>query len=350
MITIMLIGGLFLAGCSGEYITREYTVSNESELRAAFASATNNEVVHITLATDIQLQGYPLQVPTGATIIISTPRNVFARPITRIAGEERHFYVPYQATLRLERGVIIQSQQSASNTAAPTVNRGGIAVNGGTLDIRGVVSIRNNRWSDGGGVLVEGGGTFNLSGSGVVSDNIADNGGGVFVQGNNSKFNMSGSGSVSENTARANGGGVVVDGNASFSLSGNGIVSENAAHMSGGGIFAQAGGDVTISGSGRISDNSASNDGGGILAIGQDVYIAISGNGNISRNIARRGGGVALLNDVNFTRTGSSSISNNTGGNIYTGADGSVEPVDNDSNFQEPSEPQPGNGGSTQRH
>ena len=383
IVTVMMISGLFLAGCGG-YTTREYTVRNEAELGEAFANAGNGEVIHITLATDIQLQGGRLQVPTGATIIIDTPRRIInntVRSITRVAGEERHFYVPHQATLRIRGAINIQSQQSASNASAPTVNRGGITVDGGRLDISGAGFIRNNHWVDGGAISVDNGGTFNMSGAGSIHRNTASgNGGAVFVQGNSS-FNRSGAGGINENTAGGNGGAVFVHGNSSFSMSGAGSISRNVASGSGGGVFVQANSRVNISGAvsmnenraggsgggifvqanssfnrsgaGSINRNVAQIDGGGIFANGQDVRITSSGAGSINGNTAQRGGGVALLNGAQFRRSGAGSVSNNTGGNVVEIDDDSNELVNNESSIIETpkAEPQPETGGgSNQRH
>ena len=386
IVTVMMIGGLFLTGCGG-YITGDYIVRNEAQLREAFAIAENNETVHITLDADIQLQGGELRVPTGATIIIDTPRrrppmignSSTPRSITKIAGEERHFYVPHQSTLNLAGPITIQSQQSALNTAPPTVDRGGITVNGGTLNINGIINLRNNRWSDGGGVSVENGGTFNKNGSGNINGNVASgngggifvqtnsrfnrtgsgdingnraggNGGGVFVQGNSS-FIRSGSGDINENTAGGSGGGIFIHGNSSFNRTGSGNINRNTAGGSGGGIFVQANSTVSRSGSGNINENIAQIDGGGIFANG--IRITRSGSGNISGNTAQRGGGIALLNGAQFNSTGSGSVSNNTGGNIDEIDDDSNLPINNEPNIIETPipEPQPETGGgSNQRH
>jgi len=350
--TVMMVGGLFLTGCGvSEYITREYNVRNEAQLREAFANVGNNEVVKIILGIDIELQGGDLRVPVGSTIIIDTPQGTFSNPprsIIRVAGEERHFHVPYQATLNIRGNVTIQSQQNATNASAPTVNRGGITVNGGTLNTSGSITIRNNRWSEGGGVSVENGGTFNWNATGNISENVTSgNGGGVFVQGN-SRFAHTGTGNISNNIAGGNGGGVFIQGNSSFSRNGTGSINENIANGNGGGIFIQGNSSFNRTGTGNINNNTAHIDGGGIFANGSDVRITISATGSISGNTAQRGGGVALLNGAHFTRTGTGSVSNNTGGNIDEIDDDSNLPINNEPNIIETPQPQPGGGNQRQ--
>ena len=324
--TVMMVGGLFLTGCGG-YVTREYTVRNEAQLREAFANVKANEVINITLESDIQLHGGGLQVPVGSTIRLDTPSNFWGTSrehlITKVYGEERHFYVQYQATLSIIGNVTIQSQQSASDASEPAVNRGGITVNGGTFNISGIVNIRNNRWSEGGGVSVENGGRFGVSGNANIGGNIASgNGGGVFVQANSN-----------------------------FSISGRSAISNNMAGNNGGGVFVQINSNFSISGSCTVSDNVASNIGGGIFANGQEVSISVVGSSSITRNTANNGGGVALLNGAQFRRIGSASVSNNTGGDVVEIDDDSNLPINNEPNIIETpqTEPQPQPSGGNQR-
>jgi len=330
MLAIIVICTLFLTGCS-EYRTREYVVRSETELRGAFAGVGNNEVIRIILDTDIQLQGGTLKIPTGvtgSTVIITTRASVpnnRPRLITRTYGEARHFYVPPKSTLTIRGAVAIQSHVS-------TENRGGISVNGGTLNVGGHSVIRNNRWLDGGGVSVENGGTFNITNTGSIIGNIAyRNGGGVFVHGN-SNFRVSGSetSNINDNSAGSNGGGVFICGNSNFNMSGVGTINDNMAGGSGGGVFVASGSSFNRSGLGNISRNIALIDGGGILATGQGTRISLSGLNEVSRNTAQRGGGVAILNDAHLSVGGTVSISNNTGGNRY------VENNDNDSGSNTP--------------
>ena len=362
IITVIMIGGLFLTGCGSEYITREYTVRNESELREAFANAENGEVIHITIETDIQLQGSELQVPTGATIILETPRvswiNVGGsnpRSITRVAGEARHFYVPHQSMLRIQGALSIQSQQSASNTSAPRTNRGGITVNGGTFNIHGGGHIRNNRWTEGGAISIKNDGLVNMSGRGHIASNTASSHGGGVSVASGGVLSISGSGNIVDNTTSSHGGGVSVTSGGILRMSGSGNITRNKAYGHGGGVFVNENGHVVIAGSGGIANNTANVNGGGIFANGSEVLIRLLGNGRISGNTAQRGGGVALLNDAQLSRSGAGSVSNNTGGNIEEINDDSNEPVNDEPNIIETPEaepqPQPENGGSSnQRH
>ena len=301
VVAMMMVGILFLTGCSGEYITREYTVRNELELREAFANAKNNEVVLIILDSDIQLQGDELQPPAGSTVIIDSPRGT-SRSITRVYGNSRHFHIPPNSTLSIRGFITIQSQRSISDIATPTVNRGGISVNGGTLNISGDTNIRNNNWDNGGAISMAYNGTLNMSG--------------------NSK--------ITENTSYANGGGIHVQGNSAFNMTGNSIINGNTTYGNGGGIFVAGNSSINISGTSRITENIASADGGGIFANGQGqgVRIVMSGNVRISENTAQRGGGIALLNGVQLTRTGNVSISNNAGDNEFIGNSDSKTPSD----------------------
>jgi len=313
MLSCAMIISTLLTGCSGgeiiENITREYTISNEVELRAAFAGVRNNERVRINLANDIQLTGDAVQFPngiTGSSITIRTQPSAIRtqssnrRSITRVSGSERHFIVMPHATLGLE-DIIIQSQQSASDVSYPTVVRGGISIIGGTLGVNGA-EIINNRWSNGGGVSVEGGGIFSSS-NGIISNNFAvENGGGVFLQGN-STFNMN-TDRISGNTATGNGGGIAMD-NSRLNVS-----------------------------SSSISGNTATGDGGGIIATAlpnQRSQINAS-NTQISQNTADRGGGLAI-SPIVITHLYGMTIQNNVGGNTFY-LDELDIPVESLPNFQ----------------
>ena len=180
---------------------------------------------------------------------------------------------------------------------------GGIAVNGGVLNLKGG-SIEKNEAYYGGGVYVSDG-TFNMYG-GSIAENNSTFGGGVCVY-TSGLFNMYGG--VIDGNKAVYGGGV-----ACYNVTGtainieNGIIKKNVAvndrdnNYGGGGICVFMKGDVTVSG-GEIRHNRTDRFGGGICVLAYErttTTITVSG-GKIHHNVAAAidksaaGGGIAVL-------------------------------------------------------
>jgi hypothetical protein len=134
-----------------------------------------------------------------------------------------------------------------------------IHVNGGTLNMHGMVHLQNNHNTDllagnGGAVYVTNGGTFNMHDGTIGSTDpalgnmAASNGGGVYVESGslaNPGFVMSG-GTIINNRA-VSGGGVYLPNIGVFRMDG-GTISSNRAFNNGGGVFVGSGGSFTKNG------------------------------------------------------------------------------------------------------
>ena len=159
-------------------------------------------------------------------------------------------------TLEMNGMVHLENNHSMNWGGAVIVNTGSFIMNDGTIE-------GNRAGTNGGGVVVDSGGTFIMRG-GVIRNNTATddvfsgNGGGVAVLGT---FTME-DGQIMNNTA-LNGGGVAVLG--TFTMEGGEISNNTAAGFSpaGGGVFVDAG--DFIMNDGEIRNNRSGGFGGGVF-------------------------------------------------------------------------------------
>ena len=242
-------------------------------------------------------------------------------------------------TLNIEDGGVISYN-------AATENGGGVYMTGGEVHVNEGGTVAFNSAQNGGGAYVSDGTLYILGGT--ISNNTANTGGGVYLSGG--VLDMS-AGTIADHTASTNGGGVYVADEGTFELSADGVIRNNTVTTSGGGVYMnggeftmdggaisgntatavnQSGGGVYIANNavftmndGFISDNQAdgvSGDGGGVLVDGSTFNMT---GGTVSGNTGlNSGGGVRMLSGV-FNMTGGSIIGNSTAGNYGTG--GGVE-------------------------
>ena len=190
----------------------EVSVSNESQLNAAIASAGSTPTT-VRLTSDISLTTTVL-IPNGAEITIMS------------AGGQTFGLIASGNTdaIRVDRNASLTIVNVLVSRLYGTRGRG--VVNNGTLTLNsGTISDNNAPQSRGGGVLTSG--RFIMNG-GAITGNSAYNGGGVKVE--SGSFIMNG-GEIKNNTA-INGGGVDVE-IGSFTMNG-GVIFDNTSSNGGG--------------------------------------------------------------------------------------------------------------------
>jgi hypothetical protein len=249
-------------------------VSNETELRAAVASAGNKPTA-IVLTSDIELISNFI-IPANANIKLTGENEVaFSFVATR---EVSIIEIEQNATLTLEHITVTRTIESSESVGIVGVNNNGtFIINSG--EVSGTYGRTGMIGGDGisnKGTLLMNGGTVKNNGSGAYGSGVNNSG----------TFTMYG-GTISDNS-------VGVKGDGSFAMH-NGTISNN---QTGGGVWVSY---FEMFG-GTISDNFSSMDGGGVKA-GLTMY-----GGTISGNSSMWGGGGISSN--NFTMKGGI-ISNN---------------------------------------
>jgi len=269
-------------------------VSNWSELAAAVDDADPGVLVAVELMNDIPHEGHiAIEIVEGREIILTSSGGAQYTLVQGTAGE-RHFVIT-QGILTLQN-VILSGDRT--NVAG---NHGGVALGtSNTPNVRRLYMgegsvITNNRFDQGGGVMMWGGvnahlnTTFTMDNGAILSDNEATgDGGGVSVTGG-SAFSLN-SGNIAGNIAANSGGGVHVVGSR-FTMADGGIYG-NSAHT-GGGIFATQATTVAVMQGGRIEHNLASVFGGGVAVRGGCTFTMTGG--TIYDNNANDGGGVEIM-------------------------------------------------------
>ena len=353
------------AGTEAELRADAIPVTNQTELQQAMWDIPIRSAGVIELQNSFTIAG-TIDAPFNRVVTLtSKDGNTFT--ITQATANARHFKVDgssptYEMSLILENvvldgggvggGVLVDGrkgtltlkagaaiQNCTSNVAggAVRVNRGALAIDGGT--IRNNMSTISDRSVGGGGIYVTDG-SLTMS-SGLVEGNTAGNGGGInLVSG--STFTMTG-GTISSNTSTVNqGGGVLVAGGSSFTMSGESLIEKNESDRGAGVNVLQDGSSFTMN-SGTIRANIAGIHGGGVLVNGVGTFTmnggVIGGDSTADANTAESGGGVCLYadwsgRDITFTMTGDSLIKNNTaeqggGLNRYNTASATIEMRDN---------------------
>ena len=225
---------------------------------------------------------------------------------TGAGNSNRHIAVTGGATLTLSNVAL-----NGGDWSGGMINRGGVRVTNGTLNMENGSIIHWCRWSNGGGVEVFSNGRLNMNG-GLIANNRATNGAGVYFHGAGSVFTMR-DGTIENNTA-TNGGGVFVEAAGTFNMQG-GTIRNNTAADGGGAQITGAGSVFNMSG-GAIRNNTATNGGG--------VFIQTAGtfnmnNDTIRDNTATNGGGVFIQTAGTFNMNGGRIRSNSAtlGGGVH---------------------------------
>ncbi|MDR2738270.1 MAG: hypothetical protein LBB68_00325 [Treponema sp.] len=329
----------------GSYVARRGTTPYTS-LKAAIDAAPTGSAGSpdtIILLKNISLPEAPLAPGYSITKhirLISSGMNTITRERSFISGSL--FTVGSGASLTLEgspNALVVDGNYAAS--VPVSANAALITVDGGTLNMRDGVVLRNNRntATNGGGVCVIDGGSFTLSGTAeITGNNTANNGGGVYVSGTGSRFDMRGGtigGSGTAKNTAANGGGVLVSNGASFTMTGGSVTGNAAATGSGGGVcmigsnsrFEMQGG--TIGGSGTAK-NTAVNGGGVSISNGSFTMTggSITGNG-----VTAHGGGVYVNGSDSLFDMRGGTIGGNDPGAANTAANGNGVYVGNNGTF-----------------
>ena len=282
-----------------------------SEATTAYA-ANKNAYVKVILEKDwvASAEGFGtgdgfssgrIYLPSGANVVMDLNGHKIDRNLS--AGTLYGQVMQVAGNLTLTDSVGGATVTGGYNLTDSTAYGGGVYVNGGTLNLRGV-TIEDNRAEGetvyGVGVCVSYGGTFNMY-SGAVKNHSAEVvnsfGGGVCVYSAGS-FNMYG-GTVEGNSATVGGGVACYRVSGTAIGIGGGTVRNNSAAY-GGGICVYEQGDAHIYG-GEIYANSAEGFGGGIFVLGSSqVSNLIIGGGKVHSNVVSSvegdvfGGGVAI--------------------------------------------------------
>ena len=262
---IMLLTLVLLLTLTPVAIASDTTIiTTESELRYAVQQPHHDQ----TLIVDgvVNITDY---IPIRSRITIGGSGTI------TVSDAHRHFHVGHNGELTLTGEVTLTRAADYSGLG------GGIAVNGGVLNINGGAIVNNHAISGAGGW-------------------VHYSGGGIFVF-NNGLVTMR-NGRISDNTAQ-HGGGLAVA-NAQFTMSG-GIIDNNHATISGGGVSLMP--DDTYGFfctfhmyGGQISNNSAAFNGGGIYSFWGSLRLQ---NGEISSNTASGHGGI-FITTYTILRTG----------------------------------------------
>ena len=301
----------------------DVTVSTETDLKAAIASAPTGSQYVIAVSGTIELTAM-LTIPAGKDIALT------GGGILSASGTFNTISVTGSLTL-----------WDITVTHDSGVAGRGIAVNsGGSLDMESGSAVLNNSVSgQGGGVYVYANATFTMD-DGTISGNTATvgasytaGGGGVFNAGT---FILNG-GEISGNTSMPSGsyiyvcgGGVGNTRNATFTMNGGAVTGNTATgnYGNGGGV-GNAGGSFTLN-DGAISGNTVSQNGGGVINTSDASYTAAftMNGGVVSDNTAIFGGGVYsgelynpnLSSLATFTMNSgeiSGNTASNNGGGVY---------------------------------
>ena len=253
------------------------------------------------------------------------------------------------ATLTLDKGSVIQNNAVGASTN--NIEAGGIECYGNLIMEDGA-TVRNNKGTLGGGILIESG-SFVMNGGDITGNKAVEiyyedrkfsyGGGVLLIRG--AKMTMNG-GSVDSNKADGSGGGISLghlisesvtnNGTVTFEMNG-GEISGNTAFGAGGGIFVQCS-TVAVLNAGYITDNQAEGSeaahaGGGIYINGyHEDYLKEEGidhgklyayNTEISGNQANGlGGAIACCG------TGHGIVGNNLGTAIFDNTNGREEKTD----------------------
>ena len=262
--------------------TSDTTVSDEGGLRATVTSAVSFGGQYVIgLDGDITLSGTPLDIPSGADVVLISDNNGVG-DFWKLVGPSgtNTIHVAGGATLEID-GIIVTHNRG-------DIGRGVYVNSGATLILTsGEISENNvdyephNSDTDGGGVYNWG--TFIMNG-GTIQKNSAHNGGGVYSI---VSFEMS-DGTFSENTASGTGGGV--DNLGTFTMT-DGTFYKNQA-TNGGGVFND--GVFTVYDGKFLENKAVHGSGGGVHNYGPDgTFILIDS--VFSKNQAYYGGGVYNL-------------------------------------------------------
>jgi predicted outer membrane repeat protein len=267
------------------------TVSNEQELRTAWADASASE---ITLAADITLTDCDSSTPVrNSSVALSVLGN--GHTISQSCAGA---------------GVLIQQGTGALSFDRVTITGGQAPVTGGGIAGHDVTltnsTITHNEAESGGGIFAEG--TVTLTNT-TVTDNDASSGGGLLATGLVTLTNST----VTHNSAVLGGGIAVSKGDATVTTS---TISDNTAGSGGGGGIFVAGG-ITLDRS-TVSGNTAGSGGGGGV-LGQSGVTVIASTVDHNTAGAGGGGGVLAQGDVtirNATVAGNTATSGGAGGGV----------------------------------
>ena len=271
---------------------------------------------NFVLGSRVEISGsrHIIITSAGTNLLTHTTTSTVFTINTGENNSDRHFWVTNGATLTLSNVVL-----NGGDWSGGTINRGGVRVTNGTLNMENGSVIQWCRGNNGGGVEVFNNGKFNMNG-GLIANIRATNGAGVYLHGAGSVFNMSG-GAIRNNTA-TNGGGVFIEAAGTFNMS-NDTIRDNTA-TNGGGVFIQTAGTFNMNG-GRIRSNSATLGGGVHVTDTNSTFRMRGGLIDVNVNVVE-GGGVWVVDNARFIMEAGGTTAAPTSGRIAdnnaTGNDG----------------------------